>query len=220
MKKLVWLPSSILCLLLALFLFNSCNRNDDPIDPQVDIDTIFPSEYIPAYPGSWWKYSDGSEIKAGKYTLYSLERVRKNDLCGIDNLSLVTKKDSCYAPLYGRTQLFGTYGISSQYGLCFLVPLVDLDDQKEEHFVRRYEDKVDYYFDESLDTAVSINGQIYEKARTTKHYLKEGGAPSWLIDSSYTRYIYAPGVGLIRKEIKRFGSPIKQVDLIDYHINR
>lgn len=220
MKKLVWLPSSILFLLLALFLFNSCNRIDDPIDPQVDIDTIFPSEYIPAYPGSWWKYSDGSEITAGDYTLCDDKGRTEFDDCAIGNINLVTERKSFYVPMYNHSALFDHYGTFPRSGNCHLVPLVDLDNRKDEHFIQTYEGNSTYHFDESLDTTVTISGIVFTQVKATKRYDRNSRTPKDFLDSAFTRTLYAPGVGLIRKEIKRFGSPIKQVDLIDYHINR
>lgn len=34
----------------------------DSVTVTMQLDTIFPSSYIPAYPGSYWKYSDGTSI--------------------------------------------------------------------------------------------------------------------------------------------------------------
>ncbi|MFK8037040.1 MAG: hypothetical protein AB8B74_02025 [Crocinitomicaceae bacterium] len=50
--------------LLILTLGVSCKKKDcfETIENN-SLDTIFPNEYLPAYPGSWWEYNDSVLIK-------------------------------------------------------------------------------------------------------------------------------------------------------------
>lgn len=63
--KFHFLPGLIL--LFGILFFNSCK--EDPIP-----DTIYPKDYFPVYPGSWWLYSNG-ELKttSSGYVLHVYE---------------------------------------------------------------------------------------------------------------------------------------------------
>lgn len=56
-----------LILLFGIVFFNSCKEDPEP-------ETIYPEDYFPVYPGSWWLYSNG-ELKttSSGYVLHAYE---------------------------------------------------------------------------------------------------------------------------------------------------
>lgn len=54
------------CLLIVFLIsVTSCDKKDapEPSKPAVPIDTIFPGDYFPAYPGSFWIYDNNDTVR-------------------------------------------------------------------------------------------------------------------------------------------------------------
>lgn len=66
---------------LVLFvLFVSCQKEEwDPCSTKVhemhSYDTIFPSDYLMTYPGSWWEFSDGSVATCSAWEAVSIAEI-------------------------------------------------------------------------------------------------------------------------------------------------
>ena len=57
----------ILFIFAAIILLTSCKKDDA-------LTVVYPKEYLPAYPGSWWEYSNGEVSKVHKeYVVHSYE---------------------------------------------------------------------------------------------------------------------------------------------------
>ncbi|MES2800279.1 MAG: hypothetical protein V4638_09710 [Bacteroidota bacterium] len=75
----------LLLLLALLFLFISCKK--DKVSCQDEItnietgDTIKSSEYIMAFPGSWWEYAEGQTMQCNSYQSSYFQTVDYVDTC-------------------------------------------------------------------------------------------------------------------------------------------
>jgi hypothetical protein len=102
--------SLLCCMFILFFLFFSCSKKeiqdveekeeteqtDEIIIPGYD--TIFPSEFFPAYPGSWWEYDNGETIKIDSG--YHLRNIMTPDCAGSwDTLTV-------YLPRMNNTRIF------------------------------------------------------------------------------------------------------------------
>lgn len=79
-------------------------------------DTIFPGDYLPAFPGSYWIYSDGDTIKTGKdFELSIIYEPHYDFSTGVDMFDTCIAIDTAYFPIYGNKILnrYTTYWWSS-----------------------------------------------------------------------------------------------------------
>ena len=75
----------------GLAVFAACGDGSDP-------QYITPDAYLPAFPGSYWDYTDGTRLRATGYELHSYR----------PSTTSTDYTDECYVPRVGR----GGSGIS------------------------------------------------------------------------------------------------------------
>jgi hypothetical protein len=222
----------ILPFILFLLIFTNCSKKQEKdlecqpvIIKNYSNDTIFPSDYLMAYPGSWWKYSNGvtdscstwetliirTTNTAGNCT-YVVEdqrivpgKLNYNEGLTANNMDIITGTDlssSIKIPLLNLTIGVFYYNTSSYH---------------DENGKNSWSRVVTKETIEKLDS-MEVGGTMYYDVlhiRTIdqKHYYHIHAGPNIRID----RY-YAKNVGLIKSQANNTGNQEPAVELEAYYI--
>lgn len=175
---------------------------------------IEPNEYLPAYPGSYWDYSDGTRVRATNYELHSYR------------LSTSSSKysEECYVPIWDGKYLYkySIYQASPLYPMKELLRakgsaewIVDESNgaklKRSEAFIDSMYIRipVDSTFKDSLFKEVYQITEYQENMDNTTHW--------------NTREYYAKNVGLIKVEVNNPNdtlSAVVQKEIRAYFINK
>ncbi len=175
---------------------------------------IEPNEYLPAYPGSYWDYSDGTRVRATNYELHNYR------------LSTSSSKysEECYVPIWDGKYLYkySIYQASPLYPMKELLRakgsaewIVDESNgaklKRSEAFIDSMYIRipVDSTFKDSLFKEVYQITEYQENMDNTTHW--------------NTREYYAKNVGLIKVEVNNPNdtlSAVVQKEIRAYFINK
>lgn len=193
------------------------------LEQQHSFDTIYPSDYLMAYPGSWWVYSDGTIDTCRFWEAVPIRYQMDETDCPLVREDMVVipygffhKSKFERRHVYGNSAVF-TGELSSRF-----IPLVDTVIG-----VVYLIGSECYYCDwekleliERLDTFQVLNTVFHDvlhlkHQKVTYNHLGEG--PPLLID-----FYYAKNVGLIKEEGDDYGyygwGQNIDRELVDYHI--
>ena len=199
----------ILIAFLILFLVQSCTKeNSSPHKYK----TIYPLQYLPAYPGSWWKYVDGK----GRTSI--IETEPNYELDYYENLSYYS--DTFYVPIYNTIPLWGYEAHTGPQikGTTYPFSLILSDTMP-----------VGSAWTISYNTSSGVGRSIYATDTTiiigsTKYYptivvleFYTAGPPFPL--KRFKRY-YTKDIGMVREDIYDIPDSSYNVrEITDYHIN-
>jgi hypothetical protein len=210
--------------LIALF-FIQCKKDSAspevitapiPVPTSVIMDTIYPSNYFPAYPKSYWRYLDTNGDTSAVYTsnTYIKDRYLKDIANNIWDSAYVPKCNGI--PIYGYTE----HRSDLQYLISGFFPkfMSELDGIGTSWNYVRY--GAYYIYNRKVivkDTTINIGGVNYYPTIVIEDLTGTIPVPT------YRRY-YTKDVGLIRLEYLVLGSgssfvPSKTVNLQSYFIN-
>ncbi|WP_317899784.1 hypothetical protein [Aurantibacillus circumpalustris] len=204
MKKIIYFV-----LLFALTLV-SCKKEGDepkvelnatiPVDPIIVYDTIKPSSYFPAYPGSYWTYTDdkNQSFTSSISPTYQKDAYSNYDINRAPPL-LISTVDSVYVPFSNGYPIWGyklhtgtgyskfdpvfTQFLSENLGAAWTV--------KDGNHDRTYEHVI------AKDTTIIINGHSYYPTLVIFGYIYHDNSPA--ITYLYRTY-YTKDVGQIKYE--------------------
>lgn len=175
---------------------------------------IEPNEYLPAYPGSYWDYSDGTRVRATNYELHNYR------------LSTSSSKysEECYVPIWDGKYLY-KYSI---YQASPLYPMKELlrakgsaewiVDESNGAKLKRSEAFIDsMYIRIPVDSTFkdSLFKEVYQ---VTEYQENMDNTTHW-----NTREYYAKNVGLIKVEVNNPNdtlSAVVQKEIRAYFINK
>lgn len=178
----------------------------------------FPLDYLPARPGSWWTYSDGSTITTSATYIRSM--IYDNGWDGNSGLTYCCPRTVLWlptyngAPLYGYTRMLG--GSAGSYGgtCCQQLLSEKLGDVYRwggNHYGRTTLKTM------AVDTTLTLaSGTAYADCIMVKRV--EGIASNYF-DQANTYYLtfYAPGVGMVKEEfVSTSGAWVRE--LVDHWI--
>ena len=183
------------------------------------LDTIHPSDYLMAYPGSWWEYSDGSTIDATSWSEVAISSKTIQDNC------VTITYDNVILPSYnGYSVANKSYVFEVSSTETRLEPILDTT-------IGTFYQKNYYYgsgsassththtfsLEEKLNS-LTVNGVIYGDVLHVKyryeisHY--QGYGPDEIID----RY-FAKNVGLIKEiRFEEINSSTDTFNLVNHFI--
>ncbi|MDA3866495.1 MAG: hypothetical protein PF489_07075 [Salinivirgaceae bacterium] len=177
---------------------------------ETDIEYIFPKDYLPAYPESYWIYSDGTTTKVSP-------GYRKHRY--FDELESTERSDEVYVPYMAPHYVYG-YKVTqndNRYPLKKLLSEVNGETWKIGDWLngtvhRKVIDK---------DVALTLSSpilnteeQVFDSVIVVIEYIKE-------TDTTYPwklKEYYAPFVGLIRQDIRRNNDSLIAKELVRYYI--
>ncbi len=183
----------------GLAVFAACGDGSDP-------KYIAPEAYLPAYPGSYWGYTDGTRVRATAYELHSYR----------PSTTSTDYTDECYVPVWDGHYLYkySIYQPSPLYPMKELLrakgSAVWIVDENNGDKLKRSEVLID-----SLAVGDSLYKSVY---RVTEFLESLDDTDHWNL-----REYYAKNVGLVKVEVNNPYDSLAcvvQKELRNYFINK
>lgn len=197
---------NIILFLGTIVLFNSCL-------PDEEMEILYPKDYFPAYPASYWTYSDGNTVKVETgYHLHSYE----------DSIGSNHKTEEMYVPKIDGQYVY-EYGITQNSTRVPLKKLLQETVSSSGWIVDYWNGKPVYRQVLAVNNTVTVSDTIFNIDTTFTNvisvieYAEELTETNWFVKEYYAQY-----VGLIRIEVNNYQDtlePIVTSDLVDYYIN-
>lgn len=209
----------IVFILIVLFYTFSCSKKKvefPELEPPVKIvDTLFPLEYFPAYPGSYWTYFDSV---SNTTITCKTDSVYKTDSYYDAHDGAYTDEHYvpyyCGYPVYHYSFRVTPSSVKDSYFTTFLNNPLQLNSSWCESYASNpytYCKKI-----VTMDTTIVLNGISYYPTLIAVRY-----APGTSPEIHFYKQYYTKDIGLI-KEIQYYGSNFtinKSIEIVDYHIN-
>ncbi len=208
----------ILSLLLTGVFLNSCEKNtkDNSVILVSHFDTIYPNDYLPVFPGSFWKY----HTEAG-----NIQVSRTSDTYILDYFEIpeaAYASDSFYVPLLDSIPIWGyeahTEPISHAGSYPFSKLLYDTVNVGFNWRIAYWAGNENRRMIIARDTVIQLfNGQNFDSVIIVREYQS---LPYNVPETWHKRY-YAKNVGLIKEEYwNSFDSSYQDKELTEYFINK
>jgi len=198
----------------------ACKKNENipdnnPTNPKAtSYDTIFPLDYFPAFPGSYWKYvdsnNDTTEIKT--------DSVYQKDYYTIGSLAYVS--DTFFVPIYNQIPIWryeahtGPISNSGSYPLTRI--LSDSLPVGSNWVIYAWSGTQISRKIIAKDTTITISVDSYYPTIVVEEYYSDGPPNNIRIAKRY----YTKNIGLIREDIYNItDSTINTKQIFDYFIN-
>ncbi len=191
---------NLLFVIISALLLLGCSSDSE-------FSIIYPKEYLPAYPGSWWVYSNGQRsLVHSEYVAHNYEP----NIYSPDNSSekLVPYMDGEYLYEYDITQMSTVFPVKK-----LLKETLNSDwkvnEVNGEEIWRKTTQKIDSFY---LST-----DSLYTNVIVVVEYKKTLGDDRWNL-----KEFYAKNVGLIRVDVNNPSdtlSAVIQKEVVTYHIN-
>ncbi|UKN02013.1 hypothetical protein K6119_00595 [Paracrocinitomix mangrovi] len=207
----------------------SCKKECDASNPavsDVQTDTIYPNQYFPAYPGSWWEYTDSSVITIDdNWFNHLVELEGEEDKHGcqtiIEQHNFVPKTDDDFVVYGGTIKKLVYQTIGSEWGYqdtgyeIILFPTTSDGVLFSEGYGRSWRA---YY--ESVDSVITPAGTFYNVLGFTEHKEAYGSDHTWH-DVSWDTIYYAKDVGIVKQITTKWyiNTPSETRLLNSYFIN-
>ncbi|HOG19006.1 MAG TPA: hypothetical protein PKW37_00995 [Salinivirgaceae bacterium] len=200
MKKIIFIG------IVLLFAFG-CEETNYPF--------IFPEKYFPAYPESYWVYSNGTTVKVDpgyhKHLYYK-------------ELGNMAQSDYVYVPRINNEYVF-KYSITQNSTLVPIKTLLKTTPGAAwvvNHWegLEIFRKVVETSASITLSQSVGTSGQtVFDSVIVVVEYIGQENENSWIYRESY-----APNVGLIKREINSspdsIPEPYTEMELRRYFINK
>lgn len=188
-------------------------------------ETIKPKEYFPAYPGSYWTYSNGETVRTSeeyiKTEVYNYIRVT-DPWMHLDGKYYPS--DYLYLPTYNGQPILEYYVIDSREGVLPKQPIIHANrfDYTILNPYSRYGNIV--LRTETIDTTLVVNGTTYSNVIITlqgfceEYDLSDFPSESRNIEKKY----YAKDIGLIRVDLREEWDTTFRIvkEITEWHINK
>jgi hypothetical protein len=220
--------------LIVIFLF-SCSKEipteapaSKPATPTpLMLDTIKPLEYFPAYPGSYWKYSNNATMRVSdQYMMYVYNSASYSAPPHYDTLVLPQLSTEGIYPVGGDSYMYineysRSKGSPSSYRDPAFAGILETTEGKLFAIGGAFQGHAKAGQTIKTDTSIFIGTQQYEHVIVTVEFdyacRYVGGLP--VEECAYKREYYAKDIGLIKREIK--DSIFKTAfELVEYNINK
>lgn len=183
----------------GLAVLASCDKGSDP-------KYITPEAYLPAYPGSYWDYTDGTRVRATNYELHNYR----------PSTTSPDYTDECYVPIWDGHYLYkySIYQSSPLYPLKELLRAkgssVWIVDENNGQKLKRSEVFVD---------SLAVGDSLYKSVYCVTEFLENlDNTNHWNL-----REYYAKNVGLVKVEVNNPNDSadfVVQKELRSYFINK
>ena len=185
----------ILIVIITLLVFSSC-KDDDPLT------IVLPKDYLPAYPGSYWEYTNGERVTVHPYYVaHSYE----------DKMNSTKSTTEKLVPQIGNQYLY-EYSITQNSTLFPLKQLLSekvssswvVNDINNQKLYRKTIGKIDSMLIKIPADNVALDSTMYYDILIVVEYTDSLGAAKW-----NTKEYYSKNVGLIRVEVN---NPYDELD--------
>jgi hypothetical protein len=210
---------------LLLLTLVSCKKDADELYDELPTETIYPSEYFPAYPGSYWNYinSIGDTIQFNTEPEYFKHTFSYN----IYSNSFQTAK--AYVPIWNGLSFFPLYMESklTYYVYGNMVILGEYYDKAGKLFTTNVGEKwivvsPSHTFSSRIERRVeqkysvlNIDGTDYNDVILVADYWLSSTSS----DSLVSEYYFAKNIGLIKSYRKLQHTADSSLKILSYYIN-
>ena len=170
---------------------NSPNQHQTPLAyspsqmPQTVFDTLHPCCWIPAYPGSYWTYSDGSTINA---TGYELDHEYTASIQCIPDVQYFVPQYDGYSLFCNRRLAFTSY--------CYSHAIVFDSTGQSDGYGSQYQTFM--YECITIDTSLVLNGVYYDSVQVVGYLVTQGSPYPYPSQGDYYQAkFYKKNIGLI-----------------------
>jgi hypothetical protein len=172
---------------IVLSFLWSCSSEEDP-------EFVYPKDYFPVYPGSYWVYSNGEVIKtSSEYVKHSYET----------SISSTEKSEDMYVPKYGDNYVYG-YQMTQNSNIYPLRTIMK-EDKSSSWTVNEYNGLVTQRKMISPPDSLVITfyggdvpvDSVFKDCFVVVEYIEELGYKNW-----NRKEYYVKGTGLVRVDIK------------------
>lgn len=209
---------TFLIIVLAVMLVYSCKKdtiNDNQPKSEVNYDTLFPLDYLPVFPGSWWKYNSSN----GDVTYLRTDSVYQIDSYTINAEGFVS--DTFYVPVYNGQPMWG-YDANTGYPLShagstpFKTVLSDTLPVGSSWLISHWAGTGISRKITARDTAIIIGSTSYFPTIVVEEYFSEGPINyTWIARRYYTK-----DIGMVKEELFQIqDSTVSGLVLDDYFVN-
>lgn len=207
---------------LSMVVF-SCKKNDTSPSP-ASYQIMEPQSYLPAYPGSYWIYSNGDTLKvADEYQKYTFNSSDSEDgsYTGTVFLPQFLPNNIFYQDY---SSYINGYAVSSQMSGAPFFNLLSETEGATYSLEQHYGGQLIGHTLKT-DTAITVNGRAYSPVLVVVHYAKELCNDSPAV-CAFVKEYYAKDVGLIKREYKLDGQteytylPNYSLELVAFKINK
>ena len=183
----------------GLAVFAACGDGSDP-------QYITPDAYLPAFPGSYWDYTDGTRVRATGYELHSYR----------PSTTSTDYTDECYVPVWDGHYLYkySIYQPSPLYPLKELLrakgSAVWIVDENNGDKLKRSEAAID---------SLIVGDSVYKDIYCVTEFIESLDN----VDHWNTREYYAKNIGLVKVEVNNPHDTlgcVVQKELSHYFINK
>lgn len=183
----------------GLAVFAACGDGSDP-------QYITPDAYLPAFPGSYWDYTDGTRVRATGYELHSYR----------PSTTSTDYTDECYVPVWDGHYLYkySIYQPSPLYPMKELLrakgSAVWIVDENNGDKLKRSEAAID---------SLIVGDSVYKDIYCVTEFIESLDN----VDHWNTREYYAKNIGLVKVEVNNPHDTlgcVVQKELRHYFINK
>lgn len=183
----------------GLAVFAACGDGSDP-------QYITPDAYLPAFPGSYWDYTDGTRVRATGYELHSYR----------PSTTSTDYTDECYVPVWDGHYLYkySIYQPSPLYPMKELLrakgSAVWIVDENNGDKLKRSEVAID---------SLVVGDSVYKDIYCVTEFIESLDN----VDHWNTREYYAKNIGLVKVEVNNPHDTlgcVVQKELRHYFINK
>jgi len=193
-----------------------------PASPK-KIDTIQPQAYLPAFPGSWWKYvnekgetvtnTTGSDYVKDSYTIPNMTTMK------------LGSSDTAFVPVYMGRKIWGNKEHQDTQWPYFppvdFIPIVSDSLKAGDEWATLHENSHQHLYSRiiSKDTSIVIAGKTYSPTIVLE-LSRRGDFPPYF---RYSLEYYTKNIGMVRKENMmwpKLDSITSYMNLADYYIHK
>lgn len=198
----------ILLIFVAILSIVSCN-DDDPLE------VIEPKEYLPAYPGSYWDYTDGGRVSVhSEYVMHSYQEGANSNTNSSEKL--VPKIGNDYLYGYDITQNSIVYPLKQLLSESVLSSWV-VNRINEQDIYRKTIETIDTMYIK-IPSGNNMDSTMYVNTLVVVEYMDSLGDLRW-----NSKEYYSKNIGLIRVEVNNpydNNDPVVQKQLLRSFINK
>ncbi len=198
----------IIILLITTFVLLSCQE-----DPEAEY--VYPKDYLPAYPGSYWDYSNGERVMtSNEYVLHQYEI----------SINSTEKSDEKYVPMYDNRYLY-EYSITQSSTVYPIKQLLDesvgkswvVNEINKQKVMRKVVGKLNSITIPFPQVNNPVDS-IIKNVLVVVEYMDYLGEKKW-----HTKEYYAKNIGLVKVEINNpldSKASVIQKQIQGYKINK
>lgn len=199
----------LLTILAAILIFSSCNKDDL-------ITIVYPKDYLPAYPGSYWDYTNGERVSVHPYYVTHSYQYDDNSPDHTSEMQ-VPKIGTQYLYEYGITQNSVRFPLKQLLSETVNSSWV-VNEINSQEIYRKTIGTIDSMCIKIPSDIIVLDSTMFYDILVVVEYTDSMGVDNW-----NTKEFYSKDIGLIRVEINNpydTLSPIVQKQLIgEPHIN-